>query len=812
MKDINPDRWRQIESVLDGALELDPELRRPFVDEACGDDEELRSQVMSMLGAGENAAGFLEGSKPEKLQEVLREMAAEAEAEENDPNVDRVMGPYRLIRRLGRGGMGQVYLGVRDDEAFKKYVAVKIIRRGMDTDEILQRFRTERRILASLTHPNIARLLDGGATEDGASYFVMDFVDGVTITKYCDEKRLPVRSRLELFQKVCRAVHYAHQNLIVHRDLKPSNILVTSEGAVKLLDFGIAKFLNPDEAGYTVPVTVTEMRVMTPEYASPEQVRGESITTASDVYQLGILLYELLTGCRPHRFSGERKAEIERIICEREPDRPSTAITRPVEDDGITAARDISGLRSTPVDRLRKQLTGDLDRIVLMALRKEADRRYQSADQFLEDIKRYLAGLPVQAQSDTWTYRTAKFVRRHRLGVAASTSLAFLVVVLSGMAFQFALVTSEQNEKIRIALEKKNQVTDLVLGMFEMSDPEFSRGREITAREILERGAERLDHELLDQPDVKAEMLNTIGTVYMQLGLFEEAEPSVRKALEMRRELYGGQDSEELAQSLYRMALWMEEMGNGEDAKLLHEEALGMRERLFEAPHRDIAASLNDFGVLMISYFGDLEEAELLFRSALEMRLALEGPESKAISETMSNLALVRNELEDYGEAESLYRRALAMQQSVLGEDHPYVASNLHNLGTLMFDLQSYDEAESMFRQAMSLRETLYGPRHNQVANSMNYLGRTLQMKGLLSQAEPLLRTSLENHEAEYGPSHPRVARDRQMLGRLLFERGNRPAGIRELERALGVFEQSLPPEHWLIEEAREDLARMQGE
>ncbi|MCH8276435.1 MAG: tetratricopeptide repeat protein, partial [Bacteroidetes bacterium] len=481
-------------------------------------------------------------------------------------------------------------------------------------------------------------------------------------------------------------------------------------------------------------------------------------------------------------------------------------------DDDAPSAQDISGLRGTQVERLRKQLSGDLDHIILMALRKEADRRYQSADQFLEDIRRYLAGLPVHAQSATWAYRTAKFVRRHRVGVAASVSLTVLIVVLAGMAFQFALVTSEQNEEIRIALEKKDQVTDLVLGMFEMSDPEFSRGREITAREILERGAQRIERELQNQPDVKAEMLHTIGTVYMQLGLFEEAEPGIRRALEMRREIYGDEDSEELAQSLYRMALWMEEMGGGEDARVLHEEALAMRERLFEAPHSDIAASLNDFGVLMISYFDDLDEAERLLRGALEMRLALEGPESKDISETMSNLAYVRNELEDYGEAESLYRSALAMQQSVLGEDHPYVASNLHNLGTLMFDLQSYDEAETLFRRAMSLRETLYGPRHNQVANSMNYLGRTLQMKGVLSEAEPLLRTSLRYHEEEYGPIHPRVARDRQMLGRLLFERGARTAAIREIEQALSVFEQTLPPEHRLIAEARDDLARMQGE
>ncbi len=308
-------------------------------------------------------------------------------------------GPYRLIRKLGRGGMGQVFLGVRDDEAFKRYVAVKVIRRGMDTDDILKRFRVERRILASLNHPGIAQLLDGGATDEGVSYFVMEYVDGDPITKYCDENRLSLPDRLRLFQKVCAAVHYAYQNLIVHRDLKPSNILVTKDG--EAAGFRDCKISESDLTGYTLPMTREEQRVMTPEYASPEQVRGNSLTTASDVYQLGLLLYELLTGHRPFTFQTRVQGEIEKIILEQAPEKPSTMISRVETTVGeVTEGPSpevVSSKRRTALGNLRKQLSGDLDRIVLMALRKEMDRRYQSADQMQLDIGHYLGGRPVSA-------------------------------------------------------------------------------------------------------------------------------------------------------------------------------------------------------------------------------------------------------------------------------------------------------------------------------------------------------------------------------------------------------------------------------
>jgi serine/threonine protein kinase len=439
MKGISPERWNEIDQILDAALELEPADRVLFVSESCKDDDELKREVFALLDAAEKSTGFMEASGKDHLNDVLVDMVEELESDEDsDPYVNRSMGPYRLIRRLGRGGMGQVYLGVREDRAEDRFVAIKIIRRGMDTEEILHRFRVERRILASLTHPNIARLLDGGATDDGLSYFVMDYVDGINLTDFADREKLTIDERLAIFEPICSAVHYAHQKLIVHRDLKPGNILVTDEREVKLLDFGIAKFLDQDVTDADLPLTKTGVRVMTPDYASPEQIRGDTVTTVSDVYQLGILLYELLTGNRPHDFTDEARAEIERIILEKEPEKPSTAITR-VRADDSGSIEDVLSARGASADRLRKQLSGDLDKIVLMALRKDPERRYQSADQFRQDIVRYRTGLPVLAQSDSVVYRFGKFAQRHKAGVASAFAFLVLLVVVFLIAIQFAL-------------------------------------------------------------------------------------------------------------------------------------------------------------------------------------------------------------------------------------------------------------------------------------------------------------------------------------------------------------------------------------
>ncbi|MEZ5290812.1 MAG: protein kinase [Vicinamibacterales bacterium] len=436
----------------------------------------------------------------------------------DDPSHDERVGAYRLVRELGQGGMGTVHLAVRDDDAFQKRVALKILKRGMDTEAIVRRFRTERQILAGLDHPNIARLFDGGTTADGRPYLVMEYVEGAPLVEYADARSLDVAARLELFVQVCAAVQHAHQNLVIHRDLKPANVLVTSDGVPKLLDFGIAKLLNPEMAGHTLAPTAPGLQMMTPEYASPEQVRGDTVTTASDVYSLGVLLYEFLTGRQPYRLTSRAFSEIVRAVCEEEPERPSLAVTRPAAPKTDTGpAR--TGPRSTrPADsqRWQRRLAGDLDNILLKALSKEPARRYASVDQFAEDLRRHLAGLPVLARQDTFGYRASKFVRRHRGAVTAGAAVGLaLVAGMAGVVWQ-ARVASRERARAEQRFEDVRALASAFL--FDVHDAVKDLAGSTPARQLMvQKGIEYLDKIAADAGD-RADLRRELAAGYLRVG------------------------------------------------------------------------------------------------------------------------------------------------------------------------------------------------------------------------------------------------------------------------------------------------------
>jgi eukaryotic-like serine/threonine-protein kinase len=556
---INKEREQQIELISHAALARDNGERDTFIKQACAGDPELQNEVkarIAMLDKTQayqltnNPQTFITADHPnlESTTQLFSDAATMGLTEEEQSSlfIEPTVGQYRIIRILGQGGMGTVYLAQRDDEQYKKKVAIKVVRFGLDTEFVIKRFRNERQILASLDHPNIAKLLDGGATQDGRPYFVMEYVEGKPITEYADDHRLSTVERLKLFRKVCSAVHYAHQNLVIHRDIKPGNILVTSDGVPKLLDFGIAKLLNPALADQPIEATMAAIRLMTPEYASPEQAKGEPVTTASDTYSLGVLLYQLLTGHRPYRFANRTPEDVAQVICQQNPERPSTAINRSetvITSDGGTleiTPELVSKSREGNLDKLRKRLAGDIDNIVLMAMRKEPERRYSSVDQFSNDIRRHLEGLPVLARKDTFGYRTSKFIRRNKAAMVAG--LLIVGILIAG------IITT--TIEARRADRRFNDVRRLANSfLFEFHDAIADLPGSTPARElVVKRALEYLDslaQESGNDPSLQRELATAyqkVGDVQGNpqlgnLGDMEGAISSFKKSLDIREKL-----------------------------------------------------------------------------------------------------------------------------------------------------------------------------------------------------------------------------------------------------------------------------------
>ena len=547
---MTPERWQRLQALFNAAADLSREQQAAFLDDACAGDLALRRQAESLILACEEAT--------EQIQGMIRDAARDAPLKETASAVGRRIGPYQIIQELGEGGMGSVYLAVRADDEYQKRVAIKVVQHDLGNPEILRRFRTERQILAGLDHPYIARLLDGGTTPDGMPYVAMEYVEGAPIDRYCESNRLPIDERLKLFRDVCAAVHYAHQNMVIHRDIKPGNILVTADGVPKLLDFGIAKLLNPELGPQTQAITRMAMRLMTPEYASPEQIRGEPITTASDIYSLGVVLYELLTGHRPYRFKTYLSQEIEQIVGHEEPARPSTVVGRQNTNRESSKNTATSKREARERAKRRRQLAGELDAIVMMALRKEPQRRYASADQFSNDVRRHLEGRPVLARPDTVSYRAAKFIKRHKLGVAAAALISVtLIGGIAATAWQARIAQAERARAERRFSDGRKLAGSFI---FEMHDkladlPGSTRARESLVKSALEY-LNSLAQDAGDDPALQRELAlayQRVGDVQgnptnANLGDTAGALASYRKALAIAETLVVGHPADAEAQ------------------------------------------------------------------------------------------------------------------------------------------------------------------------------------------------------------------------------------------------------------------------
>jgi serine/threonine protein kinase/tetratricopeptide (TPR) repeat protein len=725
------------------------------------------------------------------------------------PVVERRIGAYRILRELGHGGMGTVYLAARADDQYQKRVAVKVIR-GLDTAEVVRHFRRERQILAGLDHPNIARLFDGGTTDDNLPYFVMEYVEGQPLDRFCDERKLSIEERLKLFQGVCAAVQYAHRNLVVHRDIKPHNILVTVDGSPKLMDFGIAKLLNPEVAGE--PITATDV-AMTPEYASPEQARGGPITTAADVYSLGVVLYELLTGHRPYKLTTHNTLEVLRAVCEEEPERPSTAVGRTGErmfPDGTTqkrTAESVSRTREGTPERLKRRLRGDLDNIVLMALRKEPQRRYASVEAFSDDIRRYLEGRPVTARKATASYRASKFVRRNRTAVtvAAVLTVAVVVSVVSGFLAvrRQARVAEAERDRARAAAEKAERINAFVRDMLGSADPRIA-GRDVTVASVLDAASARVEPELGRQPDLKAAVLSTLGTTYEGLGLLEPAEKLLKAALEAKIAAYGPEHVE-VARSLDALARVAEDRGDLKEAERLDRQALAMLQRLGATEGEEAAIIKGDLA-RVLEGLGDTAAAEALYREVLALERKLGGDRSEGVAAILNNLGVLLGQRGDWAGAEPLHREALDIIREVRGPEHPDVAAAMNSLGAVLESKGDLAGAEALYRESLAMRQKLLGPEHPDTTRSMYALAYLLRVKGDPEGALRMCREVLALRGPNLPNAHPMVAATLQVEGLSLMDLGRAREAEPLLRESLQLRRRSLPPGHWLIAAAESSL------
>ncbi len=704
---ISPEDWDEIDRIFDAALDMPVPERAAFLAEACAGRPIILRQIERLLAASDEAkeADFL-APLPHQLNGAsVRHFMGE----EQLPAGEKV-GVYEIVRPIGRGGMGVVYLAERSFGRFKKPVALKVVKRGMDTEEIVQRFRFERQILAGLEHAHIARLLDGGVTEDGLPYFVMEYVEGKPIDQYCDDRKLTIRQRLKLFKAVCEAVAYAHRNLVVHRDLKPGNVLVSADGEVKLLDFGIAKLVDPDTSTSTVPITDAAERRMTPEYAAPEQVRGEATTTATDVYALGVILYEMLSGHRPYRFKTRLLTEIEEKICQEVPGRPSTAVLRAEGDD---TPDEIGRQRSLSPGKLRKVIAGDLDAITMMALKKEPELRYASAGELARDLGRYLERRPVRAARDTAAYRLRKFVERYRTTVMVAAFAAFTIVAGAGTTWWQSYEKRQEAQRVQDEIRGRNATIAFMERIFERVDPDRPQAYTFTATDLIESGLEGIES-LHDVPEIQANFINEIGRISVNAGQIDLADSLHQAAYTILVQTLGP-DHPGLSVTLTRQGDVYEARGDIEQAEAYFLRAIELD------PRNSVAH--NNLGRLYLTIGRSEEGGE-----HIQHAIALE-PE---------NLRYRRN-LGSYYFNTMQWEKAKEVYLETAAVDSFYLA--YANLATIYFVDKDFIEAARWYRAAVDLNPNDY--------LIWGYYGTALYWRDgqSLREAEPVLREALRRAE-----------------------------------------------------------------
>ncbi len=818
---VNP-RVARLDQLLDIALGLDGEARTHFLD-----SEEVPIELRDDLAQLLKASGLVSPLDRTPLDLVPAAAALlQRDATYSAISAGQRIGHYRLLRLIGEGGMASVWLADRDDGAFSHQVAVKCLKTGLATPESRARFLREQQILAQLQHPNIARLYDAGISDDGVPYIVMEWVDGSPLARYCDERRLSVRKRMQLFQKITSVVAYAHQNLIVHRDLKPGNILVTNAGEPKLLDFGIAKLLN-DEAQ---PATRTGLYLLTPEYAAPEQFIGGPITTATDVYALGAVMYELLSGLRPRSQSAGQALNMTARVPP-----PSEALKRAPKTKN---ADQLAQARHSAPDRLRRTLQGDLDTIALKALQSEPNRRYASAQALGDDIERYLQQQPIQARKDAWMYRAGKFLQRHALAAAVSTMVVALLLTATGISLYQArraeiqtALAQAQMQRAQTEANRAGAVESFLTNLFEVADSGVPRDKVPSTETLLEDGAKRVQVEFKDAPEVKLRLLLLLGRVQTKLGLYDSAETLLKEAvsvadknlspatetwlsvhvawailLQRRSQLEpaeqylmtsitshrdaGAGDSKTLADALNQLGNVYRQRDRFEQAIATAQGALAISKRLFGAHHASVQQAMARLGVALQDA-RRLGEAEATLRANLALSRELYGDHKAQFALSLNSLASVLGELDKSDESEQLARQAVAINESVYDRPNVDFIASLGILGRQLFNQRKFLEAKSVYERMLKMQMELDGSDNAIMSDILYSLGDVAFWQADYPQAERLKRQSLELTRKHYGPRNSRVAATLGTLGQVLtFERRHSEA-IAVLEEAAAIQRES---------------------
>jgi non-specific serine/threonine protein kinase/serine/threonine-protein kinase len=764
------------------------------------------------------------------------------------------IGPYRLVRKLGEGGMGQVWLA-EQTAPLQRLVAIKLIRSGVSDEALLDRFESERQALARMSHPAIAKVYDAGTTPEGTPYFVMEYVPGIPITRYCDEKRLSIRQRLELFLKVCDGVQHAHQKAILHRDLKPANILVTEtdgKPAPHIIDFGIAKSIAARDPLATM-FTRAGHFVGTPMYMSPEQADPDvlDVDTRSDVYSLAVVLYELLTGALPFdptQWRNQILQESLRKIFEQEPPLPSTQFRKKITTDTDTAAKTAS-MRSTAPRELVTQLTGDLDWITLKALERDRTRRYGTPIEFAADLQRYLNHEPVSARPASVAYRFSKYVRRHRLGVSvAAAGLLILIAFSVAQAIEIRRVTEERDRTAR-ERDRANRIADFMTRMFKVSDPSEARGNSITAREVLDKASKDIDTSLAKDPDMQAQMMNTMGSVYMSLGLYKDADSLFRHALDARTRLFGPNNRDTILTALNLSEALMYETQLPDSEKYVRQaydsarSSLGPSDPLTIRTGNALGLLLNNQGrfadsetvlrqtaedvklvkdsdtqselsrlvqsnlAINLAYQGKYVEAEKSFRALYDLTLKKFGPDHPSTINAKGNIGNILLQQNKYPEAEAIYKEVIEANKRVLGPEHPRTLLIMGNLGLAYLNEKRYPEAEALYRQLLDLKTRILGPNDRQTLVVKGALADTLYFETKSQEAEKVARETLEAERRVLGPEHSDTLVTENSLGLILEQEHRYPESETVMKDTLALRTKVLGAKHADTSESEYNLA-----